>query len=161
MTVTANWRHGRHDDSSRHRSSLDSSATYRTATCCCCYCCCRVVARPQVRARDPRYHSRHIVSCQVPVKRRCRRSIQVTDGIRIHIESRFRYSKKLLLTYLDSKLVCAALVQNGIIISACKIIVPSLLLRYFSFFISLGILRSTWECLEHNLGNSIKVEWQH
>jgi len=64
-------------------------------------------------------------------------------------------------TYLDSKLVCAELVQNGIIISACKIIVPSLLLRYFSFFISLGILRSTWEFLEPNLGNSRKVEWQH
>ena len=41
------------------------------------------------------------------------------------------------------------------------IIVPSLLLRYFSFFISLEILRSTWEFLEQNLGNSIKVEWQH
>ena len=63
-------------------------------------------------------------------------------------------------TYLDSKLVCAALVQNGIIIiSACKIIVPSLLLRYYSVFIGLGILRSTWEFLEHNLGNSRKVEW--
>jgi len=35
------------------------------------------------------------------------------------------------------------------------------LLRYFSVFISLGILRSTWEFLEHKLGNSRKVEWQH
>jgi len=42
----------------------------------------------------------------------------------------------LLLTYLDSNLVCAALVQKGIIISACKIIVPSLLLRYFSFLLA-------------------------
>ena len=33
--------------------------------------------------------------------------------------------------------------------------------RYFSFFISLGILRSTWEFLEHNRNNSRKVEWQH
>ena len=49
----------------------------------------------------------------------------------------------------------------SLILSACKIIVPSLLLPYFSFFISLGILRSTWEFLEHNLGNSRKVEWQH
>jgi len=31
----------------------------------------------------------------------------------------------------------------------------------FHFFITLGILRSTWEFLEHNLGNSRKVEWQH
>jgi len=50
-------------------------------------------------------------------------------------------------------LVCAELVQNGIIISACKIIVPSLLLRYFSFFyqlgnfkVNLGIFRTeSWE----------------
>jgi len=31
----------------------------------------------------------------------------------------------------------------------------------FFIFISLGILRSTWEFLEQNLGNSRKVEWQH
>ena len=31
----------------------------------------------------------------------------------------------------------------------------------FFIFISLGILRSTWEFLEHNLGNTRKVEWQH
>jgi len=41
-----------------------------------------------------------------------------------------------LLTYLDSKLVCAAQVENGIIVSACKIIVPSCCYVIFHFLLA-------------------------